>query len=156
MASTEISIAAGGQWPDDVARLLGGLPEWFGMGDAIEEYVSDAHTLPTTVAITGGEVVGVCMLRPHTPVATEIELLAVRRDLHRAGIGRRLLDHVEAALRAEGIRVLQVKTFGPSGDSEEYRRTRAFYEVRGYLPLEERIDIWGPANPCLIYVKPLA
>ena len=48
-----------------------------------------------------------------------------------------------------------MKTFGPSGDSEEYERTRAFYAALGFLPLEERTDIWDEDNPCLISVKPL-
>jgi len=38
----------------------------------------------------------------------------------------------------------------------EYARTRAFYRALGFLPLEERTDIWGPENPCLISVKALA
>ena len=99
--------------------------------------------------------VGVCLTRRHTPVAAEVELLAVRRELHRHGIGRELLEHVERELRTDGVRLLQVKTFGPSGVSKEYERTRAFYESAGFLPLEERTDIWGPENPCLMSVKPL-
>ena len=35
-------------------------------------------------------------------------------------------------------------------------RTRAFYESVGFMPLEERNDIWGAGNPCLISVKPLS
>jgi hypothetical protein len=80
----------------------------------------------------------------------------VRRDLHRQAIGRRLLQCIEADLLADGVRLLEVKTFGPSGDSAEYERTRAFYRACGFLPLEERTDIWGPENPCLISVKPFA
>jgi hypothetical protein len=62
---------------------------------------------------------------------------------------------VEHDLREQGARLLEVKTRGPSGHSVEYARTRAFYEAVGFLPLEERTDIWGPENPCLISVKPL-
>ena len=99
--------------------------------------------------------VGVCLVRRHTPVAAEIELLAVPPELHRHGIGRRLIERVVADLRRDGVELLQVKTFGPSGDSVEYERTRAFYAALGFLPLEERTDIWGPENPCLISVLPL-
>jgi hypothetical protein len=28
-------------------------------------------------------------------------------------------------------------------------------ESIGFMPHEERTDIWGPDNPCLIFVKPL-
>jgi len=54
-----------------------------------------------------------------------------------------------------GIEESNRATFGPSGVSEEYERTRAFYAMVGFWPLEERADIWGPDNPCLISVKAL-
>lgn len=150
-----VTVAGGGQWPEAVERLLAGLPEWFGIEQSVHEYIAAARVLPSTVARLGDEVVGVCLVHRHTPVAAEIELLAVERARHRRGIGRRLLDHVEAEQRETGIELLQVKTRGPSAPSAEYARTRAFYAALGYLPLEERTDIWGPDNPCLIMVKPL-
>jgi ribosomal protein S18 acetylase RimI-like enzyme len=150
-----VSIITGGHWPDAVSDLLGGLPDWFGIEESVRGYIDAARTLPSIAAEVDGDVVGVCVLRPHTPVAAEIELLAVRRDLHRGGIGRRLVGRAEADLVAAGVRLLQVKTRGPSGESEPYARTRRFYEALGFLPLEERSDIWGPENPCLILVKPL-
>ena len=133
-----------------------GLPEWFGIEEANRAYVGSARRLPSTAAIVDGEVVGVCLVRRHTQVAAEIDLLAVRRDIHRAGIGRQILDRVVADARADGVKLLQVKTFGPSGSSVEYERTRAFYEAVGFMPLEERTDIWGPENPCLIMVQPIS
>jgi GNAT superfamily N-acetyltransferase len=150
-----ITIRTDGQWPDDVERILGALPEWFEIEEAVLGYIRDARTLPSLAAISDGAVVGVCLLRRHTPVAAEIELLAVPPELHRRGIGRLLVERAAADLHADGVRLLQVKTFGPSGDSPEYERTRAFYAAIGFLPLEERTDIWGPENPCLISVLPL-
>lgn len=99
--------------------------------------------------------VGAGLVRRHNPVAAEIELLAVPPALHRQGIGRRLIERVVEDLRHDGVELLQVKTFGSSGDSEEYERTRAFYAALGFLSLQERTDIWGPENPCLISVMPL-
>jgi GNAT superfamily N-acetyltransferase len=151
----DVRIETGGHWPDAVEQLLRELPEWFGLEDANHAYVESARHLPGTAAVVDGVVVGVCLLHRHTPVAAEIDLLAVRRDIHRLGIGRRILDRVVTDARVDGVKLLQVKTFGPSGDSVEYARTRAFYEAVGFLPLEERTDIWGPENPCLILVKPL-
>ena len=150
-----MSIVTDGHWPDETDALLRALPEWFGIEESVRAYVNAARTLPTVAALVDGRIVGVCLVRRHTPVAAEIELLAVRRDLHRAGIGRRLVERAVADLTASGVRLLQVKTRGPSGESEEYARTRAFYAAIGFLSLEERTDIWGPANPCLIMVKPL-
>jgi GNAT superfamily N-acetyltransferase len=151
----DIRVVTGGHWPDAVAALLHDLPEWFGIESSVRAYIEAARTLPGAAAIAGDEVVGVCLVRRHTEVAAEIELLAVRRDLHRHGIGRQLVERVEADVRGDGVLLLQVKTFGPSGVSKEYERTRAFYRACGFLPLEERTDIWEPGNPCLISVKPL-
>jgi GNAT superfamily N-acetyltransferase len=149
----DVVVSSDGHWPDDVERILRALPEWFGLEDAVLGYVRDAKSLPNIVARVGDEVVGVCLVRRHTPVAAEIELLAVPPGLHRQGIGRLLIDRAIDNLRRDGVELLQVKTFGPSGDSGEYQRTRAFYAALGFLPLEERTDIWGPENPCLISVK---
>jgi ribosomal protein S18 acetylase RimI-like enzyme len=151
----DVEVRFGGQWPDDVERLLRGLPEWFGIESSIADYVHSARTMPSVVANSGDEIVGVCLVRHHNPAAAEIEVLAVRRDLHRQGIGRRLVDALERDLRDRGVKLLQVKTRGPSAPSEEYDRTRAFYEALGFIPLEERSDIWDAENPCLILVKPL-
>jgi N-acetylglutamate synthase-like GNAT family acetyltransferase len=150
-----VRIEAGKQGPDDVERLLRGLPEWFGIEQSLLDYVEDSRTLPTTAAVLDGEIVGVCVVRHHNPLASEIDLLAVRHGLHRHGIGLQMLERVEADLRAAGVKLLQVKTFGPSGDSVEYERTRAFYLAVGFIPLEELMELWSPGNPCLILVKPL-
>ena len=150
-----VTIVVGGNRPDELERLLRDLPEWFGIEQSILGYVDAAPTLPSTFALRDDEVVGVCVVRHHTPVAAEIEVLAVERPLHRQGIGRRLVQTVESELRERGVVLLQVKTRGPSRVSEEYERTRAFYESLGFLPLEERTDIWDADNPCLILVKPL-
>ena len=140
--------------PDDVRRLLDGIPEWFGRPESNDEYVESARTLPTWAAVSDdGEVVGVCVVRHHTSVSSEIELIAVDRALHRHGVGRLLVGEVERELVTLGVRVLQVKTFGPSGNSAEYELTRRFYEAIGFLPMAENHDIWGADTPCLIMVR---
>lgn len=150
-----VTVECARQWPDEISRLLRSLPEWFGIEQSIVEYTAAARTLPTTVALKEDELVSACVVRRHTEVSAEIEVLAVARAFHRQGIGRLLVARVEADLARDGVHLLEVKTRGPSGESEPYERTRAFYRALGFLPLEERFDIWGPDNPCLICVKPL-
>lgn len=150
-----IRVETGGHWPDEVRRILGGLFMWFGQPESNEEYVEKASTLTNVVARDGDEVVGICLLIRHNSLAAEIDLIAVPEAMHRHGIGRRILDHIERELVADGVRMLHVKTYGPSGSSAEYERTREFYEGTGFVPLEERTDIWGPENPCLILAKAL-
>lgn len=151
-----IVVRDDGHWPADVERILAQLPEWFGLEESNANYVAEAAHLPSWAALDErDEVVGVCLVRRHNDVAAEIDLLAVPPARHRQGIGRQLVEAVVDELEHEGVRLLQVKTFGPSGDSAEYERTRAFYRALGFLPLEERTDIWDADNPCLISVRPL-
>jgi ribosomal protein S18 acetylase RimI-like enzyme len=152
-------VTSGEQDPGTVTRLLGLLPTWFGITASNEQYIGDARELPTYLARAAREPraqpVGVLLVRRHFPAAAEIHLMAVQPDLHRNGVGRALVEALEADLVADGCAVLQVKTQGPSHPDPGYALTRQFYAAVGFTPLEERTDIWGPRNPCLIMVKPL-
>jgi ribosomal protein S18 acetylase RimI-like enzyme len=117
--------------------------------------VRDLESLPAFVAIGQGRVVGFLALRHHNPLASEVHVLAVRRERHRSGIGRALVRHAEDELIRSGVRLLQVKTLGPSNPDPGYKETRAFYSALGFIPLEETKTFWGEDNPCLIMVKPL-
>lgn len=142
--------------PGDVARLLAGVPEWFGRGDANAAYVVDARELETwTVRDAGGVVVGVTLVTRHFPHVAEVHLMVVERAHHGRGVGSAMLEAIERDAREGGVRLLEVKTLGPSHPDPGYARTRRFYEKMGFLALEET-DLWGEDTPCLIMVKPLA
>jgi GNAT superfamily N-acetyltransferase len=133
--------------------ILRQLPDWFGIPAAIERYTQEIPALPTWLALDGEYAIGFLTVKQHTSVASELYVLGLLPRYHRHGIGRRLLACAEEALRDDGIRLLQVKTLGPSHSSAAYRRTRAFYTAMGFLPLEESFELWGADNPCLILVK---
>jgi GNAT superfamily N-acetyltransferase len=138
-----------------VRSILDTIPEWFGMPESNDDYVAKADHLRNVVARDGDEIVGICLLLDHNPQSVEIDLLAVPRSRHRSGIGRAILERVEQELRERGVRLLHLKTFGPSIRNDPYAETRAFYAAQGFLPMEERTDVWGPENPCLFFVKVL-
>ncbi len=140
--------------PSAVAGLLASVPEWFGIPEANAQYVADAGRLPSYLAVDGDEVVGVALLAEHFPGSRELHLLAVRRDRHRQGIGRRLVETVVSDLQQAGVRLLEVHTVGPSHEDEGYARTREFYLALGFVAMNElqRID-WN--GPTLILVRPL-
>jgi GNAT superfamily N-acetyltransferase len=140
--------------PPSVAAILASVPEWFGIPEATAQYVADAARLPSYLAIDGQDVVGVALLSEHFAQSRELHLLAVRRDLHRRGIGRALVEAVVADLRAAGVRLLEVHTVGPSREDAGYAATREFYLAQGFVPMTElqRID-WN--GPTLIMVRPL-
>jgi GNAT superfamily N-acetyltransferase len=178
-------VTTGVQAPAEVRRLLGSLPEWFGIESSVDEYVADAARLPTYLAWRGavtdlppggqsaagptaesaaesraadGESsrhpVGVMLVARHFPEAAELHLLAVEPGLHRSGVGRALVGALERDLLADGVRLLEVKTLGPSHPDAGYALTREFYRAMGFLPVEEITGLW-PDNPCLVLIKVL-
>ena len=135
-----------------IAReILAGLPEWFGLAAANQAYVRDVATLPTWTV--PGE--GFLSLKPHAERAAEIYVMGVRRERQGRGIGSALLAAAEQWALARGVRMLHVKTLGPSRPSRGYDQTRRFYVARGFVPLEETTVFWGEDNPTLILAKPL-
>ena len=131
-------------------RVLHDLPEWFGIEEATSAYIRDVAELPT-FGVDGDAILS---LKLHSPRAAEVYVMGVRRARHRQGIGTALLGVAEDYLRARGVEYLQVKTLGPSDPDAGYARTRAFYEARGFVPLEEMHTLWEQ-NPCLLMVKRL-
>lgn len=90
----------------------------------------------------------------HYPWAVEIHLLVVERSQHGKGVGSELISAIEGAALAEGVKLMQVKTLGPSHPDTGYEKTRKFYEKVGFLAMEET-ELWGEGTPCLIMVKSL-
>jgi GNAT superfamily N-acetyltransferase len=130
--------------------VLRDLPDWFGIEEATAAYIRDVAELPT-FAIGDDAFIA---LKTHNPRAAEVYVMGVRRERHGQGLGSALLGAAESCLRNGGVEYLQVKTLGPSDPDEGYGRTRAFYEARGFVPLEELLDLWEQ-NPCLLLVKRL-
>ena len=141
--------------PEDVARLLVTVPEWFGQPGSNAEYINAARNMETwTVRDTSDNVVGVTLVDRHFPHVAEIHLTVVDREVHGQGVGTVMMAAIEADSTAGGVKLLEVKTLGASHPDPGYARTRHFYEKWGLLPLEET-DLWGQGTPCLIMVKPL-
>lgn len=136
-------------------EILRSLPDWFGLPQYIDAYVREIEELPTVGVYAGRDhLVGFMTLRVTSPCTQEIRCMAIASDYHRQGIGSKLVQHAEQALRAEGFELLQVKTLGPSKPDPYYDLTRNFYLKCGFKPLEEFTTIWEQ-NPCLVMVKVL-
>lgn len=143
-----------GNDPEATRRILGALPAWFGIPAANEHYVIAAAAKDSYLAQVEGTTVGVALVDRHFPVTGEIHLIAVTPEHHGSGAGSALLAAIEHELRADGVRLLEVKTVGASYEDEGYAATRAFYAARGFLPLEEVEGLdWD--GPTVIMVKPL-
>ena len=87
----------------DVARLLAGVPEWFGREDVNAAYVVDARELETwTVRDARGVVVGVTLVTRHFPHVAEVHLMVVEHAHHGRGVGSAMLEAIECDAR-EGV-----------------------------------------------------
>jgi GNAT superfamily N-acetyltransferase len=97
--------------------------------------------------------------------ASELGLLVAASDERGTGIGRALLDLVEARSRARGLRAMRLELLVPRGWSHPSKEfLRAWYGRRGYrIRRTERMDEAYPqlapllATPCdlEIHEKPL-
>lgn len=137
-------------------RILGTLPEWFGIPEAVEHYVVEAESSPCVVATRGADDVGLLVWRVHGEHAAEIVLIAVARGDRGRGVGRAMVSHLEASLVALGVEYLQVKTLSAAHPDPGYGETRAFYEACGFRVLEELPLLWGPDQPAVQLVKRVA
>lgn len=135
--------------------ILGELPNWFGIPEAVDHYVELANRSLTVVASAGEEDVGFLTLLGHGPFAAEIYVMGVRPAYHRRGIGRRLVARAEELASDRGAEFLQVKTLSERRAEPFYAATRGFYLSCGFRPLEEFPNLWGEANPALQLVKHL-
>ncbi len=81
-----------------------------------------------------------------------IAWMGVRLAHHRQGIGKALVERLEADMLSVGVRELEVYTLGDSVDYEPYKRTRAFYRAMGFrVHKREKHD--NPACPESIHLR---
>jgi predicted N-acetyltransferase YhbS len=80
--------------------------------------------------------------------------MAVHADHRGTGCGRAMIDACVRDLVAEGVAFLLVKTISDRDPDVGYGETRAFYRAMGFVPIAD-LDIWGPEDPALLYVRPL-
>jgi ribosomal protein S18 acetylase RimI-like enzyme len=84
---------------------------------------------------------------PMTEGTFDLYWIVVEPASKRAGVGRRLLERVEAELRGEGARLLRVETEG--GDA--YAATRGFYQRVGYEVLATIRDFYALGRDLVVF-----
>jgi GNAT superfamily N-acetyltransferase len=141
---------------DTVCRtILEALPDWFGIPEALENYVRDVKTMTMLACRRDGRIVGMVALNRTSEATVDMHVIGVLQPYHGQGIGKALVEAATRRALAEGARLLSVKTLGASHPDTDYAATRAFYLAAGFLPVEEFAQIWGADNPCLLMVKPI-
>jgi N-acetylglutamate synthase-like GNAT family acetyltransferase len=132
-------------------NLAKDLPDWFNE-KGLKEISEDLSVLPTFI-YEDGDILGFICVENKTDNVAEIKQFAVKKGVHRQGIGGALLRYVESEV-APG-KIIEVKTLDESVEYEPYAKTRAFYEKKGFVKIEavDPYPGWDAGNPCAIYVK---
>lgn len=136
-------------------EILRTLPDWFGIEDAICDYVASAAKLPFWCAMDNGKAVGFVAVKIHYGHTGDIYVCGILPEYHRKGIGKMLLATAEAYFRQNGCRYVIVKTLSDTVCYEPYEHTRLFYLSVGFEELITLTEMWSEENPCLIMIKKL-
>jgi ribosomal protein S18 acetylase RimI-like enzyme len=132
---TDATIRLAG--PDDHAALLAvarTLPQWFTEG-GLRMMALDFPYQRCLAAVEAEAVIGFLSYFVHEGVA-RIGWMGVELDLRRRGVGRALVEHMLADLRADGVPEVRVSTLGDGVEYEPYAETRAFYRSVGFTDFE--------------------
>lgn len=133
-------------------EILNDLPEWFGMPESTEEYITDSQQKPFLACYVKDEIAGFVVLNSTSKDCADMFVLGVKKKYHRFGVGTRLNDAYERLAREKDYTYSQVKTV-QTGHYKEYDITNQFYVSVGYKELECFPNLWDEWNPCQIYIK---
>lgn len=134
--------------------ILEALPEWFGIPEAREEYVSESADKPFFAAMDGENPVGFLCLKETGRDTVELYVMGVLKARHRTGAGRALVEAAKRTAREAGYAFMQVKTV-QMGKYTEYDATNRFYLAMGFKEFEVFPHLWDEWNPCQVYVMGL-
>ena len=144
--------------PDEKERIareiLEALTDWFEIPETREEYIRNSRGEIFFAAERNDRQIGFLCLKETGKATAELAVMGVLKPYHRHGIGRALFEAARETAAAAGYEFMQVKTVA-MGYYEDYDRTNRFYRSLGFKELEVIPEIWGPENPCQIYVQSL-
>jgi len=86
---------------------------------------------------------------PLTEGTWDIYWMAVKPEMKRQGIGRRLLDSAEISINKTGGRLILIET----SSKLDYEKTRKFYESCGYEIIARIPDFYTPGDDKLVFQK---
>lgn len=134
--------------------ILEALPDWFGIPEAIEEYIEGSKDNIFFCAYDENKPVGFLYIKETGKATAELAVMGVRKEYHRNGIGRALFEQAKDVAKEAGYSFLQVKTV-QMGKYEDYDSTNRFYLSLGFKEFEVFPTLWDEWNPCQIYVMSL-
>ena len=149
--------AAGADDTEACVAVVASLPDYF-TASTHDEVRHDLPMSPAWVAQDDdGGVIGFVLAPTRFSRAAEITFAAVVPHRRDQGVGTALVEHALAALAADGVVMVEVKTLDASADYEPYVATRAFWERCGFVQIDciDPLPGWQPGNPSAIYAQAL-
>ncbi|MCY2968874.1 MAG: GNAT family N-acetyltransferase [Planctomycetota bacterium] len=124
---------------------------------AIQEMLDDYHATKVggghqiLTCDEGGMLLGVAYFCPRefTDKVWELLMIAVDAARHRQGIGSRMLQAVEDAVREMNGRLLLIET----SDKSSFERTRQFYRKHGYSEVAHIPDYFSDGDGKASFIK---
>ncbi|MDF2964940.1 MAG: Acyl-CoA N-acyltransferase [Rickettsiaceae bacterium] len=111
------------------------LPEYFGLPEANEHYAIGVRSRINFAVRVDGRYVGLLSLEFPYPNNGNIYWMAVMRDYHRCGIGKKLISAACVYAKEIGASTMSVETLASSEADENYLKTYNFYKANGFQPL---------------------
>ena len=136
------------------ARIIGLLPDWFGLPDSNTAYVAGVADCLCLGAFSEGQCLGLIALRPHYGTTLEIWWMGVDPARHRQGIGKALVESALDHARHQGFRDMVLMTLSEESNDPGYAATRQFYLSRGFRPLVHD-HMTDPENPLMWMIRPM-
>ena len=137
-----------------VREVLEALQEWFEVPESREAYIRDSREQPCFAAEQDGGIIGFLCVKETGKATLELAVMGVKKEYHRQGVGMALFRAAKEFAVSAGYEFMQVKTV-QMGYYDDYDRTNRFYLGIGFKELEVFPSLWGPENPCQIYVMSL-
>lgn len=134
-----------------VRQILEGLPEWFGIAEAREEYIAQSAGQPCFAAMEQGKPIGFLCLKETGRDTMELAVMGGTESTTAEVVAERFLRQQRSMRPKPGILFCQVKTV-QMGRYKEYDDTNRFYQSLGFKELEVFPSLWDEWNPCQIYI----
>ena len=134
-------------------EILRSLPKWFGIEEAILEYVDKMKDLLFVTAMLYGKIIGFRVVLINYGINADLYVLGIFEEFHGRGIGTRMVEFINSYCKRTGIPYMTVKTLSERHPDVNYQKTRMFYEKCGFFAFEEFPALWGKTNPYLYMLK---
>lgn len=130
--------------------VINNLHDWFEDPTANQNYIESSKN-SIFFADIDNEIRGFISLLPTSKYALEINIMGVKLNHQRKGIGKKLFEYAKNKAKELGYEFIQVKTV-KEGVYEEYDATNKFYQNLGFKELEVLSTLWDENNPCQLYI----